>query len=186
MRHAGFSLMELLVCMTIISILFAISLPTVREFMSHSEDEVLQKEWLAAIEFAQQEAQARRSPIGLSQNKNGLQIFLDENKDGIHDQSQIISAVRLSSQHGEMHSRFWPHYQHYLSFLPTGFLNHENGSVWHCHGKKAEWAIILSQSGRTRSVMPNKNGELKDNHGKLLLCRPAACPRDPASFTERR
>jgi len=179
--QSAFTLMELLISLSIIAILMAISFPAAHDFMTRTQDEILQAQLLRAIEIAKREARATHTPVALCQSNNqmtcagnwqdGQLIFLDEQMDGVvHGNDQILTVMRTQSQHGSIHWRAFPGYRHYLLFLPTGFLHSDNGTFWHCHADKPIWAIIISKVGRTRVALPDEKGEIRDSHGKLLSC----------------
>jgi len=179
--QTAYTLIETLVSLTIIAILIAISLPTAHHFISQTRDDILQRQLLRAIAVAKQEASARHAFIALCKSKNqetcdgaweeGQLVFLDETADGvIKNNEQIIAVIQTQSKHGSIKWRSFPAYRNYLSFSPTGLMKSDNGTFWHCHAETTVWAIIINKAGRTRVVYPDKNGEIKDSHGKPLTC----------------
>jgi type IV fimbrial biogenesis protein FimT len=187
----GFTLIEVLISLSIMGILFAIALPGAQHFIQQTQDEILQQKIINAIELAKNESQIRRLPTGLCKSKNqtscedggewgeGQLIFMDENKDGvISNPEQIISVIRSKSisAHGKLYWRSFPNYRNYLSFSPTGLMKSDNGIFWHCHSVSLSssslpaWAIILNKMARIRIAYPDANGEIKDGHGKALTC----------------
>lgn len=179
--QSAFTIMEVLVALSILAILLAISLPAMQHFIAHAQDEMLQAQLLHAIQIAKQEAIARHTRIALCQSNNqitcsgnwgdGYIIFLDENADGrVHDNEQILYVSQLQSQHGRNYIRSFPRYRNYLSFSSSGLMTSDNATLWHCHADSPKWALVMSKTGRTRIMYPNRNGEMKDNHGQLLNC----------------
>lgn len=172
--------MEMLVALSIIVILAAITLPAMTIFFQRTQDEILQQQIMHAISFAKSEAQSRHVPVSLCKSNNqetcqgkweeGQLVFIDENKNGtVQDHEQILSVMQASSLHGNLHWRSFPLNRNYLLFLPAG-LDFNNGSFWYCHESKAKWAIVINKSGRARVVNPDENGVVKDAHGKVLPC----------------
>ncbi len=171
-NNAAFSFIELLIALSIIGILFAISLPMVQPFLARAQDDILQKQILSAITFAQHEARARHAAIVLRYSANNQIIFLNANEDGVlTDESQIISQRQTSTKHGEINWRSFPHYRQYLLFSPTGMLQADNGTFWHCHAGLPSWAIMISKTGRTRVMYPDEDKEIKDGVGNAYNCQ---------------
>jgi type IV fimbrial biogenesis protein FimT len=171
--YSAFTLIEMLITLSIITILAAITLPSMHDFISHTQEDILQQQLLHAIEISKHEAIARHAPIALNQSNKDLIIFLDEYEDGeVHDQQQILTTMQTHAHHGRIYWRSFPYYRNYLSFSPSGFLHADNATFWHCHDAVPVWAMVLNKSGGTRIVLSDKNGEINDVHGRLLNCTP--------------
>ena len=56
--------------------------------------------------------------------------------------------------------RAFPKNRTHLQFLPTGMTHAENGTFWSCDKEQVRWAIVVSQAGRARMVLPDKNGKV--------------------------
>lgn len=179
--QCAFTLIEVLIALLISAILVAISIPTVKHFLQQAQDDMLQRQLVRAIDLARLEAQVRHLPVSLCRTKDtmncggdwqeGQLIFIDENADGIvRNQEKIISVMQSVSRHGSLHWRSFPAYRNYILFLATGWMRNDNGTFWHCHHQLAVWAIVLNKRGKTRVVYPDRNGEIKDDHGRALTC----------------
>ena len=181
--QSAFTLMEMLVTITIITILLAVSLPSMNSLTTRAKEEILLSQIHNAISFAQQEAQVRhiavavcgsRDNVTCSQEWNtGLLVFMDEYDDGvIHDREQILSVVQFKLPHGNIYWRSYPFYHHYAVFTPAVLMPSNNGTFWHCHTNSHSplWAIMLGKSGNARIAYPDVNGEIRDARDKLLEC----------------
>ncbi len=159
----GFSLLELLITLSIIAILAVLTLPSYREFLVKSQDQVMSAQLLRAINLTRSEAIARNAVVSLCKNQDGYIIFSAD---------KIIYKFRDISRDGILNWRAFPLDRDKLQFLPSGWPNAENGTFWYCHhaAKNPAWAIVLSQSGRARIVYPDKAGEIDDDKGRALGC----------------
>lgn len=182
-RQCAFSLFELLITLSIMSILLLIAFPLSKIFFDHSREQVLQSQLLHAIQVARDEARVRGVAVVLCKSKdqrrcsgdwiNGQIVFMDKNQDGIvHDPSQILMVFQLGSQQGILHWRSFPVFRDYLLFLPSGFPRNDNGTFWYCPASAhlPAWAIVIAKSGRVRIVLPDQHGVIKDDQGKMLSC----------------
>lgn len=179
----AFTLIETLVALSIIAIIFSFSLLELRFFFENSNDAILQAQLLQSIQVAQHEAQVRRIPVALCNSKNqmtcsggwrdGQLVFMNERKDGVvSDSGQILAVIHSFLPRGKLHWRAFPYYRDYLLFLPNRQKSTDNGMFWLCHAQNEQpvWAIALAKSGRVRALSPDKNGVIKDAHGKELRC----------------
>lgn len=179
----GFTLIEASITLLLIGILITLALPSLKNFIYRSDDERLRSQLLQAIELAREEARVHGVSTVicksndqvhcLSEAKNSLMVFLDEQEDGIvHSQHQILAVMQIVPHGGMLHWRFYPVYRQYLRFSAIDITQTDNGSFWYCYASAATpaWAVILNKSGRTRMAYPNKKGEIKDSQGKPLLC----------------
>lgn len=174
-RHqTGFTLFEILIALSLISILSLCAFPTLQNLFSISNNTLCKDKLLEAIHFAQQEALTRDTPIALSTTENqDILVFTDDNNDGIiHHKQQLLSTTQLGKQSGELHLRSYPYYRHYLQFLPRGQVSSDNGTFWYCPTGKTTpaWAIIVNKAARPRVVYAEKDEKVRDSHGKELSC----------------
>lgn len=155
----AFTLIEALASLAIISIMLMISIPFMRNFMIHTQDEILQNQIMNAIELAKREAIAHHAPVALTYNNNQkILIFLDEYADGVpHDHVQIIAATQTASHHGPIHFRHFQNSRNYLLFSPTEFMKNDNATFWHCHENSVIWAIAISKNGKARITSPDEH-----------------------------
>lgn len=178
----AFSLLELLITLSLLAIAASLVVPGLTSFTHHTMDEWLQAQLLHTIEFAHTEAFLRHVPIGVCGQEGkgcgenwaqGQLVFTDENEDGkILTQDQILLVMQTHVPTGAIYWRSFPVYRHYLQFSPSGDLLSDNGTFWFCadKAKLPTWAIMLSKSGRARKAYPNQQGEIKDAKGLPLPC----------------
>jgi type IV fimbrial biogenesis protein FimT len=180
--HSAFTLLEMLITLSISVILMTLSFPSLKQIYEKSQDDQFLTQLLQTIELAKFEAQTKHIPVSLCKSKNqqscndgdwkeGYLIFFDEQEDGIvRDERQIITVRHALSPHGELRWRSYPFYRHYLHFSPTGLTRSDNGTFWHCHGQSVRWAVILNKQARAYTMYPDQQGKIIDDHGKPLSC----------------
>jgi type IV fimbrial biogenesis protein FimT len=179
----AFSLFEMLVTLSIAMMLIAITLPLLQPIWRSFQHKMLQQQLLRAIKIASQEARILHQPISVCKTEDnrtcsgnwikGQIIFVDKKEDGIiHHPKQILLKRHMPASLGMIHWRSFPLDRDYLLFLPSRLTQQENGTFWYCDeaASAPAWAIILSKSGRTRTVYPNRDGVIKDGSGQALRC----------------
>lgn len=179
---SGFTFIELIVALAILSILAAFAFSGFKQIFDNQTDKILQSQLLEAIQFAQQEAHIQKKSIGLCKSNNsyrcsgewrdGFVVFIDESEDGdITDKSQILSAFQAIYQQGKVYARSYPAYRDYFQFS-ADLLANDNGTLWYCeqNHKNPKWSITISKSGQTQVTYANRQGFIHDSSGKLLTC----------------
>jgi type IV fimbrial biogenesis protein FimT len=161
----GFSLFELIIVLTIISIAAAIAIPSLYSLSENSTNRLNAEQLLRAINLARGEAVARHDEVVLCKNVEWQNGYMILNK----NQKIFIFENRIK---GQIHWRAFPIGRNDLRFLPAGFADTENGTFWYCpHAdKNPVWAIAVGSSGRARLVLPNFKGNIVDDKGKELVC----------------
>lgn len=183
MPNQGFTFIEILIILTLIAILTALSFPLLQHILNQTYAQTLQSQLLNALEVAGQEARNLGVPVALCPSEDRvtcnkkfskeLIIFTHEKEENtLASKSQLIIVVPLSLHKGNLHWRSYPHYRETLVFLPSGLLRSDNSTFWFCHkqSKSPAWAVVLNQYGRTRVVNPDQTGVIKDAHNKILSC----------------
>lgn len=170
----AYSLIELLIALTILSLTAAFTIPALNTYRNHTNNQVIQMQLIKAIHFAQTEAHARHSLIGLSQSENhSLLIFTDENADGvIHERRQILSVIQMNLHHGKLHMRSYPYYRDYLQFQPDQWSSGDNATIWYCPQPENPpvWAVVINRAGRVRALHAMRDDSLRDSNGRALSC----------------
>lgn len=177
----GFSLVEMLITLSIFGILLSISLPMLKDWLAETESKLLQASMVHILETAREEADIRHVPIALcygsavacdahTTKQTHLILFTNTHEDGVVKEA-ALTTLALPTK-GKLHWRFFPANRNYLLFFPASFLRHDNGSFWYCQQKKTkpEWGIVLNQAGRVRVALPDATGKILDSEGKALRC----------------
>lgn len=182
MKSNGFSLLELMLGLTLITLLLAFPMSWLFSFYNQHRYAALREQLLQAIEFAQQESYATHMPIGLCKSyklgncgagaASHLLIFIDEYHDGVvHAKDQLLAFIAFGDS-GQLHWRAFPAYRNYILFSARGLLQSDNATFWFCKHEIAqpEWGVALSKQGRARLLSKNQQGEILDSEGEPLKC----------------
>lgn len=173
----GFSLFELLICLSIISILLVLTFPNYSQFLSQSKEQSLSQQLLRGINLARSEARLRGDIVGFCGSvdhvacskvwKDGQIIFVDDDQGN----RKVLSVSDALAIKGVLHWRSALG-REYLQFLPSGFTNGEQGTFWFCreNSKIPQWAIVVNHAGRTRLVYAELNGGIEAGAEANLNC----------------
>lgn len=157
----GLSLIELLVTLSIISILLFVALPSFTEMMRKNQVESATYDLLTAIQTTRSLSVMQHKRAVLRANKDwhdGWELFIDDNDNGIRDENELLmftqetfSELTIAANTKAMKT---------ISFIHTGESRQANGSsggsflagnISIC-GKKNQkgYKLILARGGRTR------------------------------------
>lgn len=170
----GYTLLEGLVVLVMIGILSAISVPSLQYYLQVSNDRLLQAQLLRTVELARREAQAGGRPVSLCRDESAdrLLVFIDEEDQGIaQDKAAILASTQLNLHRGTLHWRSYPHYRHYLHFMPA-WMSADNGMFWYCRTTNTMpvFAVAVNRLGEGHVIYPADQGEIKDSRGRKLSC----------------
>ncbi len=169
----GFSLLELLVTISIMLMLVSLIIPSQKLVLVESKIDVMRMQLVRAINLTQIEAITRKEAVTLCPSLD--QITCSGHwKDGyiILANKKVIYSFMNPVNQGQLYWRAFPSHQSQLDYLPSGMLRAENGTFWYCLAaeKNPRWVIVLSQSGRAREVVPEMQvGTVKEGE-TILRC----------------
>lgn len=152
----GFTLLEIIVSMAIISIMLTIIVPSFRSFYEHYQQKISAFQLLSAIQTARQEAIVRGETVTLCKSRN-LKTCSGEWRDGyiVLAGDKLIYAFQKENNQakGAIHWRARLK-QEQLQFMPNGLTRAENGTFLYCEEgfKSPSWLIILNKSGKAHLV----------------------------------
>lgn len=165
-QHNAYSLVELLVALTILSILMAVALPGFTSHLQRTRQNIHIDEMLAALYFSRGEAVSRRTTISLCDDiekcsskrwRGQLVIFVDSNQNGrLDDGETILRTVQISPPYSWHWSNFRS--QNHIAFKSNGMTHSLNGTFTLCRENTAERAIVINVAGRARLESPPDDG----------------------------
>lgn len=176
----GFLFIEILIYLTILSILTTLGFTALSHWGEHAEEQRSSLELLQVIKLAQQYAQLYQSGIGLCGTQNlhcshewikAHLVFLDIHENGnITSQSQILLHTDHILKYGFLRQRSFPSYRNYLLFTPPIWGHSDNASIWYCNkkDKSIRWIIRVNQLGQGHLEYRNKL--LKASQDETLKC----------------
>lgn len=169
----GFSLLEILVVLTIVFMILAFAIPSERIFLTNAKVDALRLQLQRAIDLTRSEAIMRNETVTLcgSSNKNTCTGSWDAGYIILANTKPIYIFYATPNQ-GQLHWRAFPSNQPELQYLPSGMSKTENGTFWYClpTEKTPRWAIVVSQSGRARLVDFEKEEAHQDKNDESVHC----------------
>ena len=156
----------------ITAILLVVIVPSQKIFFDRAKAETLAAKLTQAIRLARDESISSGFPAVLCKSAD-QKTCSGEWRDGyiILQNKKVAYVFRNNPAEGSLYWRS-SLARDFLEFLPEGTTPNENGTFWYCarEAKNPAWAIVVSQSGRARQVLPNSSGEIHDAAGRPLSC----------------
>ena len=180
--RAGITLIELLICLAIISIVSFVAIPTFNDMYQNANSNSSINQLSRFIRYTQSEALSRRARVTLCPSSTGIHceqdwhlgimIFIDENNDQVRSEEEPLLRLKtpfLSS--GKIH---YNNPANKIVFSRQGFPLGSAGSFVYCPENTDEEyarALILSFQGRLR-VGRDSNGDdvVETTGGKNVQC----------------
>lgn len=162
MKCNGFTLIDLIITLSIISILLTVGLPSLSTQIQHTRVKTATNSLLEAINLTRTQAvfTNKRATIRKQTNwENGWEVFVDKNNDGLlgDDETPLKQHEKLHGVRIKANS----HINNYVSYIGTGESRNANGTnsagafqagtFTICpEGKGKGYKLILSRGGRVR------------------------------------
>lgn len=163
-KRSGFSLIEITIVLSITAIIMVCTVPLYQFLIDRTDSRIESEKLKQAISLARSEAIRLGEPIVIC-GSHDQQTCADHWYEGyiIRSNDRVLHSFP-SKKKGSLYWRGSLRLT-YLKFLPTGFLNTQDGTFWYCLSGKVHpsWALVINHSGRARSVKPDH----------AYLCHPA-------------
>lgn len=183
-KISGFSLIELMITIAIMSSLFTIGMPSYHDLIKRYHVKVEVDKWQLALNHARQAAITSGNIITLCPSSNGFScgknwhdgaiLFVDKNRDHHKDSDEVILEVVEQTNNQQVLT--WRAFQNrnYIQFQQNGFTWNQNGTLRVCSADaslKYNRALIVTRSGRIRiSTDSDGNGVHEDAAGNDVSC----------------
>lgn len=187
MRARGFTLVELLVTITLAGLLLSFALPSFQGLVADRRGAAAINQMVAAVNFARALAInggrnvtlcPGRGDECLERNRwhQGALIFVDANGNGRLDGDERVERSLPALAPGER--IYWRAFRgrSYLQFRPRGYTRWQNGSFLYCppdlEPERARM-VILNAQGRLRTARDRDgDGVVEDAGGDAVRCPP--------------
>jgi len=179
----GITLLELIITLSIISIIFSFGVPSFRHQINNSKLYSEQQQLVTLLNAARVNAVDSGSPVTIcprgdndlcgSSWSQGYLAFIDRNGDRILDTDEPV-IFQFRSTDNDMQIR-WRAFgvRSSLQWLPSGMTNHQNGTFEICLNDDPRYAraLIITKAGRVRrSKDTNGNGIHENAKGEDIRC----------------
>lgn len=180
---AGFTLLELLICLFLLSVLLVSSTPGLESWLQRSRADQAQASLLSLLQYARNSALTFGVPVSVCGSASlavcdgewsaGVLVFLDDDGDG---QRSIKESALRGVAGTDQVSLAWRAFgnRSFLQFTPQGFTRGQSGNFTLCvDGGTAPLArqLIVSAGGRVRIALDTDgDGRLENANGDPLRC----------------
>jgi len=172
----GFSLIEIIVTLSIAAVLLSLGVPAFQSYTQNSRQTTVINELASALQLARNGAITRRARVTLCKSANGQDcvsdgaasdwtqgwmIFADSNSNNTRDSGEDILRVHGAVQ-GNVTLSGGTAAANRVSFDPRGLLASGNGTITYCdsRGNSSASALVFSRAGQVRF----------ENDGSTLTC----------------
>jgi type IV fimbrial biogenesis protein FimT len=184
LREQGFTMIELLVTLSIITLLMAVATPQLPAFIEKLQGEKALIAVARAIKVGRTAAIKTGVTVTVCRSsdalqcsgswQNGLIVFTDQNKDrAINQNDKILLQLVFNNLPGTIVWRAFQNRQ-YLQLNSRGDMIHQNGTFTYCASSgKAESAhqLVVSGTGRIRfAIDSDGDGIRTGSNGLPLSC----------------
>ena len=166
MREHGFTLLELLITMTILVILLTVGLPNFSQQIQNSKTRTFTLELMQAVQQTRTLAVSKNQRATLrnfGRWENGWELFLDKNNNGLRDDDEVL-VFQKNQQLTAVTTAPGDPVSEYVSFIGTGVGRKINGALQMATinicstDSGVAYALVLSTGGRMRMEKSPTNG----------------------------
>lgn len=160
-RSSGASLLEVLLCLTILALLNSFAIPQLQNYKMYFDSRATQKSLQALLATARARALYRQQIVTLcplnnstscsSQWETKLSVFIDSNSNAVLDPDE--EEILVWDEIQEYASFSWTLDRRYIRFRPNGSTTATTGSLRYCLIDKDSpnnFRIVIARTGRTR------------------------------------
>lgn len=182
--RSGYTLLELLIALSILGVLLQMGLPSLVQMQRSREADVLMKTLTGHIALARSEAAIQGRIVTLCPSQDSVHcggdwaqgsiLFLDRNGDRLLNQDDRVLRVRHEEMpSGSLRWRAFGNRQA-LQIDARGFLLHQSGNFTYCDASgdaTLNRQLVVNATGRVRmSTDTDGDGIVEDSRGRPLLC----------------
>jgi type IV fimbrial biogenesis protein FimT len=178
--QSGLSLVELMVTISIATILLAIAVPNFQRFMESGRISSATSNLMGALNFARSESIRRGVPVSLRNSLGGANwgggwtMFVDNDGDGVQDAGDDTLRIGAALA-GGLSQRSTASYTNAIIYRPNG-RSTQNGHFAICQDDALANArtVIVNATGRIRAGLDADNNQIPelDDATNLTTCTP--------------
>lgn len=158
-RLNGFTLVELMIALLLLSILIGIALPSFATLLQNSRQATTLNQLRVVLHYARSHAITSRQTVSICSGQTScgasqqwseqLLVFRDIDSDGgIDNDDVVLHQANLPAGYGWHWSNF--RNQPHMSFKPDGTTHSLNGTFTLCQDGQPTRQIVINITGRTR------------------------------------
>lgn len=156
-QQRAFTLVELLIVLTLLAILAQFALPTMHDFIQRNQQHALSNQIARALHNARAYAVTHRVGVELCGSQDGLSCVSDWSQGWLLreiNQSTPVAVTQLNTQQPRLQ---WSGFQSTIKFHSNGISPIGNGRFYSCDQQDISWQLILNRQGRLRSASTAEN-----------------------------
>ncbi|MCG7201292.1 GspH/FimT family pseudopilin [Marinobacter pelagius] len=179
---SGFTLVELLVTLTIVAVIASITVPSMDNFIRQSNRHAAVSDMIGLINLARNTAIMEQQTVTLCPlDENGecghdwsgtITVFRDPESDKILNDATEVIRVAQSHKGGDWIANTAS--RPYFRFMPTGIANYAIGNMVWCPSSRemnSAAQLVVNRGGRVRVSEDNDgDGVPEDNKGHPITC----------------
>ncbi len=154
-RGQGFTLIELMVTLLVLSVVAAIAIPAFGNLIERSRQEALKDEIENVLHNARTQAVLQRRTIEICGSEDGATCSANWKHGWLVRTTggQILQLTQLP-HHDELS---WIGFSDSIRFRDNGASPASNGRFYQCSGEQIAWQVVVSRHGRIRQSSEAEN-----------------------------
>lgn len=154
-QQKAFSLVELLVVLTLLSIVISLAMPHLRSVVEKNRDDALRNLLLSHLSHTRMQAVTSDRSHILCGSSNGVSCNGDWNSNWLLLTAADNSPLR-QHQPNSTKKLCWSRPGNAITYRPNGTSPTSNGRFALCDGGTATWQLVINRQGRVRQANANE------------------------------
>lgn len=164
-KDQGFTLVELLITLSMLTILIAIAVPAMADLIARNRQQALLTQIQDTIQKARTKAVLHRQTVVICGSRDTIKCVSDW-RNGWLTQTETTGQVLTVTQLPAPDELRWSGFgDQRIRFYENGTSHSSNGRFYQCYRQRVAWQLILNRQGRLRQ------GTAADNASKAYLCK---------------
>jgi len=171
MRPFGFTLIDLLTTLAVVSILFGFGLPNFSSQIQNTKVRAAAQEMLDSLELTRTKAVATNSRVTMKNRgdwNSGWEVFIDKNNDG--DRSTNETTITQIDSHSGVFIKANTHVNDYVSYTGTGESRNANGSDSNGAFQAGSFKVCPEDKGKGLKLIISRGGRVRQSEISAQEC----------------